>query len=106
MLAPEQRPVIGKIPVTKRHREVYGEAFEIVVFIVFATHPPRLAADNAVEFLHRTYHRGGQLAQQTVEAALAVIKQDIAYAVGNLTNADASKRCRHEVVDGRRFYLA
>lgn len=83
-----------------------GKLFEIVVFIVFATHPPRLAADDSVKSLHRTYHRGGQLAQQTVEAALAVIKQDIAYAVGNLTYADTSKRCRHEVVDGRRFNLA
>ena len=77
-----------------------------MVWLGIGAQSPRLATAHTVETTHGIDGCGGKLTKKSAKTAGAVVENDVADTMGNLSYADASKGGGHEVVDGRWLYLA
>lgn len=77
-----------------------------MVLVVLASHPPSVTTDDAVQLFDRANDGTQKFPEESLESSLAVIKYQVADAMGHLTDADTTEGRCHEVVDSWRLYLA
>ena len=104
--ATEHGAVVCKIPCSCGNREVDGKTPVVMVWLGIGAYSPRLATAPTVETTHGIDGCSGKLTKKSAKTTGAVVENDVADTMGNLSYADTSKGSGHEVVDGRRLYLA
>ena len=105
-LTTEQRIVVCEVSVTCRCKETDRTSLVIVIFIISASHPPGIATQDSIQPLDRTDEGSQELSHETRKTRQAVIKYQIAHTMRHLSDGNTTKSSSHQVVDGRRFYLA
>ena len=102
----EQGSVVSQIAPAERERHVNRYGIEVVVAIVVVAYSPGIAAGDAVQTLDGIDDGGGSLAQETAEAAVAVVKNGTAQTVAHFTDSHTAATGSYDVVDGRWLRLA
>ena len=105
-LSTEQRIVVCEVSITCRCREAHRTALVIVIFIIFASHSPGIATQDSIQSPDRTDEGAQKFPHETRETRQAVIKHQIAHTMRHLSDGNTAESSSHQVVDGRRFYLA
>ena len=106
MDATEQGSVVCQIAPAYRDRRIEGYLTEIVVAVMTAFHPPRIATDDTMKPLDGVDDSGGSLAQKTTEATCPVVKNRTAQAVSHFTDGHTATGGGKDVVDGWWIGLA
>ena len=104
--ATEHGAVVCKISCSCSNREINRKTPVVMIRLGIWPYSPSIATAHAVETTHRIDGSSGKFTKKPPETAGAVVKNDVAHAIGNLSYADASESGGHEVVDGSRLYLA
>ena len=106
MGAAEQCTVVSQKAPAQRDRSVNGELVEVMIAIMLVLDTPGIAADDAVQTLYGVDDGSGSLAQETLEASFAVVKDGEAQTVGHFTDSHSAAAGGYHVIDGWWLCLA